>query len=251
MSTQTDYGPLTQWISEQKQGTSAPELKKEERPLPCEDEQQACSLPGPVLSPEVFSLSVLWKHRRRVPRFGLYDPNSRDSACWFYPHGAILGGHVSVDTRLASRIDWIGVQVMSCIFGGVGLIMGIICPIPSMEFPRPGLVPLFWLVALAGAVGVWLSRGQDSILVSTFSGPIPPAIRAKIRQLDHPLIIAPAQWEVDRSPLYLDPYVVKACIAGGQPHFHVHARWDISKGEVLVEEFMGPAEVGTSEKRAE
>jgi hypothetical protein len=209
MSTNLVVGPLAKHIAPRQRPADFDQL------LPCErGHLHACTDPRPVLHWSAFSLAMRLPglRPRFAPRFGMFNPHYSEATCMYMPEFG----------RLATRVS----------------------------VRRPDRTALFSHDDREVVVMTKIKTNNTAShgLVARYSGPVPAAMRQRVHALKSPLIVAPVTtWELKPRPLpQPDPYLVEWCNAGNGEHLHVDAWWDLSREELVLEEFITPATAGAS-----
>jgi hypothetical protein len=245
MNVLAPIGPLAEYF---RPANPIPEVE----PLPCEPDLR-CPDPRPSLSTDVFSLrqrvGVRW-----LPRFGLYDPCESQSTCRFV-RGRIENTGPAIKTTITNAVDshhMIGLAVVgiaAAIIGGFWAAIYNFCPecggqvnnLRGVVLVAAAAVTVFNLIRF---IAIRDNMNGPVEFTSRYSGPIPPDVRKKIRSLAQPLIVADATWAMESPPPRptFDPYLVERCNVGGRVHLHVVAWWNLTKSEVVIDEFITPAD---------
>jgi hypothetical protein len=234
----TTAGPLADYIR-------PAQTTPQEDLLPCERGRDACPDPRPIFSLEAFDLGrrVPGLIRRTVPTFGIFDPKKAEAACYFNPRFGTLAVEPEWHREpiCQTRHRWRHWSFFAAI--GV-LIASVLVPLTVSILTGDWSAMVMLITAMiALPLFTWPSSLDAGLLMARYAGPIPAELRAHIRQLKHPLIVAPViEWTKAPRPVQVfDPYLVEWCHGGQQgPHLHVEAWWDLSKEEIVLSEFITP-----------
>jgi len=222
VSTNLIVGPLAKHIEPQQLPADFNQL------LPCErGHLHACTDSRPVLHWSAFDLKMRMHPvlPRFAPRFGIFNPHHARATCTYHP---LLG---QLDVTLSPGAP------RQMIFGD------------SHRLVVRTFGDSHRLVVRTKITGDW--RANE--LEARYAGPIPAAMRTRVHALKAPLIVAPVtEWREKPQPVVQpDPYLVEWCRVGGSEHLHVDAWWDLSREELVLEEFITPAVIGPAKPMTE